>query len=443
MGRTRSLAGSKVALRGAIAVAVGLAVFVGALVWHASTLEIREGVRGEADVVVSDGWSIPSGFFVVSTDERTGGRALAALAEDGEVLTTVDISRQRLAQVAMAGDVVFLDDGHRPSAWFGATSISVVRLDDGRFVQAWSQGFVDDESGEVLVELTAVGHAPSGETAIFGCAREAGRCWFLGVDPAGKELWRLPADDRWPTPVAERNVEQRPWLVPEELIVIGGREHEDGRRDRPIFQVDLGSGEVTEVATAARAVTGHGFTVLATVDDDGCDLLVVRNGSAGQPVEVPCADDGGAPRHTVVGTTVMFTTQDQVVAVGIDHERIGTYPSESVLTWTGVGTVLTREPDLQLRTVGGDVIADLGSDWASSAVAHDTLVVRRTHRSANPFAADVRTEVQVIDAADGSVCARARIDGEPSGTVPHQSLLALAGCSALVEIGGTTYLLGR
>lgn len=429
---------SRIAIGGAIAVAAA-AVVVGTLLFrHASTLEVRDGVLGEVDVVAVDGWSAPTGPVIVDGDERSGARSLVALDLDASVIATKELGRDRLARLSMAGDVVFLDDADRRDVLLGAEAVSAVRLDDGGFEEMWTlEPSVDDDQ---LIELDVVAHSPSGTTAIFGCARGSGDCWFIGVGPSGDERWRTEAKDLRPAMVSDRSHDGRPWLVPEELVAVDDPFATGERPNRPVLHLDMATGDTREVGTGARAVIGRGFTAISAMDDGGCRLVIVHGGSEDTSVPVPC-DGDDAPHHSVFGRTVTFTAADELVVLDVDGDRSGTFPANDVATRTGVGTVVVA-PGLQIRSADGKPIIDMGSGWKVGDAGLDTVVVHRIHRSSNPFAADTSTEVRVLDASDGSLCAHARIDGEPTRTAPERRFLALSGCTALAEIDGTAHLLG-
>lgn len=434
---------SRALMGGAIASVVVAAVLLAGMAWHASSLEFGDDVRGEVDVVALDGWATPSGFVVVSADERTGARELVTLSVDGDVLARAEVGSDRLAQISMAGDVVFLDDGYTRGALVGAAEISAMRVVGDGIEEVWTRGLTDDDSGEQMVELTVVAHARSGETTLFGCARTAGSCWFVGLDPTGSEQWRMEAGDLRPSQAARRSGEDRPWLVPEELVVVYRPVSLASRENRPVLRVDVTTGETMKVASGARAVVGDGFVVVSNVDDAGCGLVVLREGSQSWSTEVPCGEEDRAPLHELLGRTVTFTSGDQVVVADLDEERTGTFPREAAVNWTGAGTAVAVGDSTRIHTVADELVADFGSGWNSGAVGLDTVVLRRIHRSSNPFAADASTEVKVIDVSDGSVCAHVRLDGESTTTATAPPALALPGCAALVEVDGTTHLLGR
>ncbi len=445
MLRPKTRAAKTLALVGAGAVVIVIGLII-ALVWHASTLEVRDGVRGQVDVVVLDAWATPWGHLVVGWDAEAEAEELVALADDGTILARTEMPPGRLAQVAMSGEAVFFDDDdERPASLAGATEIRAHWFEGGGLVHAWSRGFTVDGAEQPMAELSVVAHLPRNQTVIHGCAGSEHGCWLIGVDSSGEELWRLDADQLRPALAAERRDDQRPWLVPEELLVVQSEQALTDDENRPIVRVDPASGELEEVAHGARAVSGQGFAVISRFEDDGCSLTVVSDRVVVWRPAVPCGDEGQAPRHSVIGHIATFRAGDQMVVADVAQEAIATLPYSPQPVLTGVGTVHEHEPTRQLRRLADDtVLFEIGSGWFAPVVGDDAVVIRRTHRSRNPLAANPSTEVMVIDATDGSVCAHARFDGEPVREWEQaQPVLALSGCAALVEVDGVTHLLGR
>lgn len=421
---------------------------VAALVWHASTLESHDDVRGRVDVSTVDVWAAPFGYVLVGGNDSGQAFELVALADDGTVRGRMELPSGRLAEIGAAGDVVFSDNADPDTLGPEVSEITAHRIEGDSLQQLWSQGFTVEGSDEPLGELDVVAHDDRGRTTVHGCSASDG-CWLIGVDLTGEELWHLDADGLQPAASAERDGGQRPWLVPEELSAIRSSTVVRAPENRPVLAIDTATGAFEEVTTGARVVTGDGFSAVSRLEDDGCGVEVVRNGAVTWRTDGPCDEDERTPLINVQGDTVSYRSGDEVVVIDVADETMGTIPGGipgGVGTYrTGVGTVLEAEDGLVLRRIAdGEVLHRAGSGWVARSIGDDAVVLQRDHRSANPFASRKITEVVVIDVADGSVCARGRFEGGPAQDSPamHRPFRALAGCTALAEIGGVTYLLG-
>lgn len=438
---TPSSAGSSVLPRLGIGAAVIAAVVLAGLIWQASTLEDRHDVRGTSDVLARYAWAVPGGYLVDAWDSGTENQELVVLDPDGTVVGRHDPPPGRFSQLSTAGGVLFHDDVDEDTTDLavGATEITARRIDGGQLVEMWSRGFSVDGADDQLIELEVAAHDDKDRTVVFGCSAADG-CWFVGVDSDGQDLWQVDAADLRPAADADRYPQTlgRPWIAPSDLIVHGSSNlaSEDG--NLPVLAIDIATGTTEEVTTGDRVVTGDGFAAVARRSDGVCTVEIVRDREVAWAAEVPCGNEGRSPFITVRGDTVSHRTGGEEVVVDSVAEDWAVIPLESRFRRTGGGTVLEGGRGvLMLWRIADEVVVHRAdSDWFTADVGEDTVVLRRERGSANPLAPDT-AEVLVLDARDGSECARARLEGQPA-----RPLIALPGCAALVEIGGRTHLLG-
>lgn len=433
-------------LRPTIAIGVvavlAIATAVAVMLWHASTIEVDEGQPIDLETAPIAGWSTPFGYVVQEQGVQEGDIRLVGISEEGSVLGRLSEIPGRLAKVSTTGAVLVFDNGDEvdPSSFFSATELTLATFDGSALEEQWSQGFTAQGSDEALEDLDLVAHDLQGRSVVYGCAAAIG-CQLIGVDALGAEMWRIPADELTAATPAETAHDGRPWVIPEELVVIEGAWSGDGEDNHPIRSVDVATGATTDLTDGARVVAGNGFHVTTRTEGDECQIEVLREQQVRWQSTIACSSDGRAPHFELFGETLTSLDADrELVVIDLGREEVGRLPERSARgSLTGAGTLAERTEDgavVLRRTADQEVLHEYGSDWRIGDVGSDAVVLYRERTSRNPLAPGHRTEVVVHSASTGDLCADITLEGRPGRT------LALAGCRAVVEVDDQFHLLG-
>lgn len=437
---TEPTARLRVVLRtGALGVLV-LAAATGALLGQASSIEVEDGAPIDVETFPSRTWEAPFGYVLHQSNADGDHVELVAIDEDGTVLGRSPGYSQRLARVSAAGDVLVFDDVHDSSGRTSATALTVTRFEGSVLQEQWSRGFTVDGSEDVVEELDLVAHDQSGRSVVYGCARTAG-CLLIGVDARGRELWRRSADGNWAATHADAGRRERPWPVPEELVVIQNPLSGEPEENHPIHAVDVATGAFTELPEAARLAAGDALHATSRVEGGDCEIGVLRARRVAWRRNAPCSHNGGPPHLEVFGETATYVSdQDELVVVDLLRAKVGRLPGTAApRAISGTATTAERSHDgtVELRrTTDDEALFEAEKSWRVGDVGVDTVVLHRERTSLNPFAPDRWTEVLVVDSRTGSLCASTTLSGR------YGSNRALASCRALVEVDGQTHFVG-